>query len=120
MERFTSLGAADVLFIDSSHVAKVGSDVVLLVTSVLPRLRKGVVIHFHDIFWPFEYPEDWIRGGRAWNEDYILKAFLQFNNSFRVLFFNSYIAAHHGAAAERQLPLFMKNPGGGIWIEKTA
>ena len=120
MERFTSLGAGDVLFIDSSHVAKVGSDVVHLVTAVLPRLRKGVVIHFHDVFWPFEYPETWIRGGRAWNEDYFLKAFLQFNTSFKLLFFNSYIATHHAAAAERHLPLFMKNPGGGLWIEKTA
>ena len=108
------------LFIDSSHVAKVGSDVVHLVTSVLPRLRNGVLIHFHDVFWPFEYPEAWIRAGRAWNEDYLLKAFLQFNAAFKVLFFNSYIAAHHRAIAERHLPLFMKNPGGGLWIEKTA
>jgi hypothetical protein len=54
------------------------------------------VIHFHDVFWPFEYPEQWIHGGRAWNENYILKAFLQFNASFKVLFFNSYIATHHG------------------------
>ena len=56
LERFTSLGAGDVLFIDSSHVAKVGSDVVHLVTSVLPQLSKGVVIHFHDVFWPFDTP----------------------------------------------------------------
>jgi predicted O-methyltransferase YrrM len=120
MDRFTTLDAGDVLFIDSSHVAKVGSDVVYLVTSVLPRLRRGVRIHFHDVFWPFEYPEAWIRAGRAWNEDYLLKAFLQFNVAFKVLFFNSYIATHHGPAAERHLPLFMKNPGGGLWIEKTA
>ncbi len=120
MDRFTSLGAGDVLFIDSSHVAKVGSDVVHLVTSVLPRLRNGVLIHFHDVFWPFGYPEAWIRAGRAWNEDYLLKAFLQFNAAFKVLFFNSYVAEHHRATAERHLPLFMKNPGGGLWIEKTA
>jgi len=120
MDRFTTLDADDVLFIDSSHVAKAGSDVVYLVTAVLPRLRKGVIIHFHDVFWPFEYPEAWIRAGRAWNEDYLLKAFLQFNDVFKVLFFNSYIATHHKPSAERHLPLFMKNPGGGLWIEKTA
>jgi hypothetical protein len=79
-----------------------------------------VRIHFHDVFWPFEYPEAWIRAGRAWNEDYLLKAFLQFNVAFKVLFFNSYIAAHHGASADRHVPLFMKNPGGGLWIEKVA
>ena len=120
MERFTSLGAGDVLFIDSSHVVKIGSDVVHLVTAVLPRLNNGVIVHVHDVFWPFEYPEAWVRNGRAWNEDYIIKAFLQFNTAFTILFFNSYIAAHHSAAAERHLPLFMKNPGGGLWIEKTA
>jgi len=119
LDRFTSLGANDVLFIDSSHVAKAGSDVVHLITSVLPRLHRGVLIHFHDVFWPFEYPEAWIRAGRAWNEDYLLKAFLQFNAAFKVLFFNSYLATHHRVAAERHLPLFMKNPGGGLWIEKT-
>ena len=120
MERFTSLQAGDVLFIDSSHVVKVGSDVVHLVTSVLPRLQQGVLIHFHDVFWPFEYPEAWIRAGRAWNEDYLLKAFLQFNTAFEIVFFNSYLAAHHAPAAARRLPLFLKNPGGGLWIEKTA
>lgn len=120
MERFTSLEAGDVLFIDSSHVVKVGSDVVHLVTSVLPLLRRGVLIHFHDVFWPFEYPEAWIRAGRAWNEDYFLKAFLQFNAAFEIVFFNSYVAAHHTAEAARHLPLFLKNPGGGLWIEKTS
>jgi predicted O-methyltransferase YrrM len=120
LERFAALGAGDVLFIDSSHVAKVGSDVVHLLTAVLPRLNTGVVVHFHDVFWPFEYPEEWIRAGRAWNENYVLKAFLQFNASFKVLFFNTYIAIHHGEVAQRLLPKFMANPGGSLWIEKTS
>ena len=118
-ETFAELGANDLLFVDSSHVAKAGSDVVYLVTSVLPRLRTGVVVHFHDVFWPFEYPEEWIVGGRAWNEAYLLKAFLQFNAAFKIVFFNSYVATHHAAIAERHLPLFMRNPGGGLWIEKV-
>ena len=118
-ETFAELGANDLLFVDSSHVAKAGSDVVYLVTSVLPRLRTGVVVHFHDVFWPFEYPEEWIVGGRAWNEAYLLKAFLQFNAAFKIVFFNSYVATHHAAVAERHLPLFMRNPGGGLWIEKV-
>lgn len=118
-EKFAELGANDLLFVDSSHVAKAGSDVVYLVTSVLPRLGKGVVVHFHDVFWPFEYPEEWIVGGRAWNEAYLLKAFLQFNPAFKIVFFNTYVATHHAAVAERYLPLFMKNPGGGLWIEKV-
>ena len=120
LERFATLDANDILFIDSSHVAKIGSDVVHLLTNVLPRLRKGVIVHFHDVFWPFEYPEEWIRGGRAWNEDYILKAFLQFNAKFKILFFNSYLAIHHKEVVEQNLPSFLKNTGGSLWIEKTS
>jgi len=120
LERFAALDAKDILFIDSSHVAKVGSDVVHLLTNVLPRLNKGVIVHFHDIFWPFEYPEEWIRAGRAWNEDYILKAFLQFNAEFRIMFFNSYLAIHHRQAMEQNLPSWLKNTGGSLWIEKTS
>jgi len=120
LERFAALEANDILFIDSSHVAKVGSDVVHLLTNILPRLNNGVIVHFHDIFWPFEYPEDWIREGRAWNENYILKAFLQFNAKFKILFFNSYLAIHHGDVVEKKLPLLLKNTGGSLWIEKTS
>jgi predicted O-methyltransferase YrrM len=120
LDRFDALQARDILFIDSSHVVKVGSDVVHLLTNVLPRLNKGVLVHFHDIFWPFEYPEQWIREGRAWNECYVLQAFLQFNETFRIRFFNSYLAIHHGEKLEQMLPLSLKNTGGSIWIEKTS
>lgn len=119
-ERFAALDVKDILFIDSSHVAKVGSDVVHLLTNVLPRLNKGVIVHFHDIFWPFEYPEEWIRDGRAWNENYILKAFLQLNAKFKILFFNSYLAIHHKEIVEQNLPSCLKNMGGSLWIEKTS
>jgi hypothetical protein len=121
IERFESLDNKDILFIDSSHVAKIGSDVVHLLTNVLPKLKKGVLIHFHDIFWPFEYPEEWIRHGRAWNESYFLKAFLQFNTKFKILFFNSYLATHHKEMLEQHLPLSLKGYGGGsLWIQKTS
>jgi Predicted O-methyltransferase len=116
IERFRTLTAGDILFIDSSHVAKIGSDVVYLMTEVLPQLRPGVVIHFHDVFWPFEYPEEWVQEGRAWNETYMLKAFLQFNEQFRILFFCSYLALHHRAVLEQYLPLVFKNTGGSLWL----
>ena len=74
---FSSLEVDDVLFIDSSHVAKVGSDVNYLFFKILPLLQSGVLIHIHDIMWPFEYPLEWIIEGRSWNEAYILRAFLQ-------------------------------------------
>ncbi len=119
-ERFATLNAQDILFIDSSHVAKIGSDVVHLVTKILPRLNKGVIVHFHDVFWPFEYPEEWFRVGRAWNENYILKAFLQFNDKFKIFFLNSYLAIHHREVVENKLPLFSKDPGGSLWIKKIS
>ena len=118
LEVFADLGPRDILFIDSTHVAKIGSDVVHLLTHVLPSLKSGVIIHFHDVFWPFEYPEELIRMGVAWNESYVLKAFLQFNSQFRILFFNSYLAIHHRAILESKVPLFLKNTGGSLWIEK--
>jgi hypothetical protein len=120
LERFAALEAGDILFVDSSHVAKTGSDVVHLFGQVLPRLAKGVRVHFHDIFWPFEYPEEWIREGRAWNEAYLLRAFLQFNSAFRIVLFNSYLGLHHRDLVERHLPLFLQNTGGSLWLEKTA
>src|SRR5690606_1833553 len=73
---FDQLEPQDILFIDSSHVAKVGSDVVFLLLRVLPRLRPGVLIHFHDIFYPWSYPMRWIRQGCAWNESLFLRALL--------------------------------------------
>jgi Methyltransferase domain len=55
---FERLCPSDILFIDSSHVGKLGSDVLFLLFEVIPRLREGVISHFHDIFWPFEYPRE--------------------------------------------------------------
>ena len=70
---FDALEAGDVLFIDSTHVVKAGSDVNHLFFDVLPRLRVGVWVHLHDIFFPFEYPEAWVREGRAWHEAHLLR-----------------------------------------------
>ena len=80
----------DILFIDSSHVLKIGSDVQYEYLEVLPRLKKGVVVHLHDIFLPAEYPRTWVkRYYRFWNEQYLLQAFLAFNESFEVLWAGS-------------------------------
>src|SRR5262249_30901378 len=63
---FQALSDNDILFVDSSHVSKVGSDVNHLIFQILPALADNVVVHFHDIFYPFEYPKDWVYEGRAW------------------------------------------------------
>ena len=87
MSTFTDLDAGDVLFIDSSHVAKTGSDVNFLMFEVLPRLAAGVHVHLHDIFLPMEYPRRWVqRDNRSWNEQYLLRALLMDSHGFRVDF----------------------------------
>lgn len=88
---FAELEAGDVLFIDSSHVSKTGSDVNYLYFEVLPRLACGVVVHIHDIFLPHDYPRDWvIDENRSWNEQYVLRALLMHSSAFRTLFGCSY------------------------------
>ncbi|MFD2671973.1 class I SAM-dependent methyltransferase [Marinicrinis sediminis] len=116
---FDTLEENDILFIDSSHVSKIGSDVNDILFQVLPRLNKGVVIHFHDIFYPFEYPKPWIMEGRAWNEAYLLKAFLQYNDTFRILIWNHYLASKHAPALFSQLPICQQNTGGSLYIQKV-
>jgi hypothetical protein len=115
---FDSLEVDDILFIDSTHVSKVHSDVNRLFFEILPRVNEGVYIHFHDIFYPFEYPREWIYEGRAWNEAYLLRAFLQYNSSFRIVLMNTFLERFHRDFFEQAMPLCLKNPGGSIWIRK--
>jgi Methyltransferase domain len=116
---FSELQANDILFIDSSHVAKLGSDVNYLIFQVLPRLQPGVLVHVHDIMWPFEYPREWVIEGRAWNEVYLLRAFLQYNEAFDILLFNSYLGHQHRALLTELMPKFLANTGGSLWLLKT-
>lgn len=115
---FDQLGDGDILFVDSTHVAKVGSDVNRLVFDVLPRLATGVVVHFHDIFYPFEYPKEWVYKGRAWNECYVLRSFLSFNDAFEIMLFNSYLAHFHADEVTAAMPLWGKKPGGSLWLRR--
>lgn len=88
LEEFDKLEENDILFIDSSHVAKLGGDVPYEYFCILPRIKKGVIIHIHDIMYPFTYPEQWILRGRAYNEVFILRALLMNNNVYRIMYFN--------------------------------
>ena len=117
-EVFQSLEANDILFVDSTHVCRTHSDVNRILFEILPSLKSGVYVHFHDIFYPFEYPKKWVYEGRAWNEAYALRAFLQFNNAFRIVFFNTYLEHFHRPLFEAHLPLCLKNPGGSLWLQR--
>lgn len=116
---FSDLAEGDILFIDSTHVSKIDSDVNFVFFKILTALRKGVYVHFHDIIYPFEYPKEWIYQGKIWSEAYLLRAFLQYNDSFKIQFFNSYLDQFHTEKLEAALPLCMKSPGGSIWIKKA-
>jgi predicted O-methyltransferase YrrM len=119
LELFTDLGARDILFVDSTHVSKLRSDVNRLVLDVLPSLSTGAVVHFHDVFWPFEYPLAWIEENRAWNEIYLLRAFLCFNRALEILLFNHLIGQRHRDVLERDFPLCTQNIGGSLWLRRS-
>lgn len=119
LDLFRELDAGDVLFIDSSHVARIASDVNFLFLEVLPRLRPGVVVHVHDIYLPFEYRREWIRDDHFfWNEQYMLQAFLQFNSAFEVVFANTYMAHRHGQAMKATFPSSPWWGGGSFWMRR--
>ena len=116
---FGELEAQDILFIDSSHVAKTGSDVLDYLFRILPALASGVVVHIHDIFYPFEYPSAWIAGeNRSWNEAYLLRAFLQGNQEWEVLFFFDWFYKCRRELLAERMPLCIPHRGGSLWLRK--
>lgn len=115
---FDKLERNDILFIDSTHVSKINSDVNYLFFKILPRLKQGVYVHIHDIFYPFEYPKHWLDEGRAWNENYILRAFLQFNNAFKIVCFSTYLQHFHENNFKQYMSLCLRNKGGCIWLQR--
>ena len=108
LTEFASLQAGDILFIDSSHVAKTGSDVNFLYFDVLPRLASGVRVHIHDIFLPHDYPREWVvNENRSWNEQYLLRALLMHSSAFRVKFGCNY--------AFSRFPDLVRGAGASAW-----
>ncbi|MFJ2739477.1 class I SAM-dependent methyltransferase [Streptomyces sp. NPDC087440] len=85
LDVFTSLGAGDVLFIDSSHVVGPGADTNFLVLEVLPRLAAGVIVHIHDIYLPYDYQRDLLDSPFHWAETSLVRAFLTGNDRVGIL-----------------------------------
>jgi hypothetical protein len=120
---FKRLERNDILFVDSSHVSKIGSDVNFIFNYVLPEVQSGVIVHVHDIYWPFEYPKSWIVDSLwAWNEAYLLRAFLQYNEQFEILQFNDFLAYKFRDLLEERTPrVFAKlgsSFGSSFWMRK--
>jgi hypothetical protein len=118
LSRFTGLAAGDILFVDSSHVSKTGSDVNHLFFEILPRLKPGVHVHFHDVFYPFEYPKEWVHAGKAFNEAYLLRALLTYSSAFEIVIFNTYLEHFHAQRFAERMPLCLRNVGGSIWLRR--
>lgn len=104
LERFTSLSDGDILFIDSSHVLREGGDVQYEFCEILPRLAPGVLVHVHDVSLPNAYPRVYFERRLFWNEQYLLQAFLTFNERFEVIWPGNYIALRHAARMQEIIP----------------
>jgi hypothetical protein len=105
LDLIESLESGDILFIDSSHVVTVGSDVVYEFLEILPRVRTGVFVHLHDIFYPSDYPRDavlqflWF-----WSEQYLLELLLTSNTDFEVVWGSSAMQLYHSDVLEEAFP----------------
>jgi len=118
------LTEADILFIDSSHVSRIGSDVNHEILTIVPRLKVGALVHWHDIMIPGEYPKAWIdSGGKFWNESYMLHAFMFNNQCFRVIWAARYLQTNFAAKLSETFPYFKREDPeeqlSSFWIERV-
>lgn len=118
---FSELGENDILFIDSSHMIRPQGDVLFEYLELLPSLRKGVLVHIHDIFSPRDYLPEWvIEEVWFWNEQYLLEAFLSCNQNWRVVGALNYLHHHHYEKLKAQCPfLTPEREPGSFYIQKT-
>lgn len=115
---FSRLTANDILFIDSSHTVKFGSDVCYEFLEILPRLASGVWVHVHDIFFPHDYPAEWLLKRRlALNEQYLLEAFLSFNEQFEITLANYWLCLDYSDEAARLWPNMSAS---SLWMRRVA
>lgn len=116
---FLQLVKDDILFIDGSHLVEKNGDVTFLILQILPMLNSGVYIHFHDITLPEDYPDTQAWDGYA--EQYLLLAFLLYNNKYEILAANRWLGENFKEELENRIPKMsdrMKLGGGSFWIKK--
>jgi predicted O-methyltransferase YrrM len=115
-----TLGPGDILFVDSSHLLQPGFDLDIVLNRLLPRLAPGVIVHFHDVFLPYDYPENWER--RRYNEQNALPALL-IGGGFDLVFASNYAArdmADRFRALCPNFPTLQTKAGGSLWLVKRA
>lgn len=122
METFEQLTDNDILFIDSTHVAKIGSDVLYEINEILPRLKQGVIVHVHDIFLPYDYPREWVMNRHVfWNEQYLVQAFLAFNKAFQITYSAGLMRRMKPEQLAGEFAYFdrTKPQAGSLWIRRV-
>lgn len=119
---FETLEENDILFIDSSHIIRPQGDVLYELLEIIPILKKGVLIHVHDIFTPRDYPRNWVvNDRRLWNEQYLLEAFLSFNSHFKILLAANWLTHNHFDKLAIACPILIQQPGrepGAFWFTR--
>lgn len=118
---FESLSENDILFIDSTHVSKINSDVNYLFLEVLPIIRPGVIVHIHDIFLPGSYPRKWLEWNLLfWNEQYLLNAFLIGNDDYEIILTNYYMRLNHPNLLKKFFETGLPPGGGSFWMRRKS
>lgn len=122
LEVFATLESGDILFVDTTHTVKLGGDVNRLILDVLPILRAGVTVHFHDIFLPWEYPRQWFEEMHwYWAEQYLLQAFLAYNHDFEVVVPAHALTRYHPQRLAAAIPSFTAGVApGSMWIRRVS
>ena len=118
---FQSLRKDNILFIDGSHRCLQNSDVTYMFMEVLPAIQPGVILHFHDIFWPYDYPSEWTH--RLYSEQYLLGALLLFGSGYEILYSSQFVTLDSGLRSEFEAVLRPFLPdrcgcgGGSLWMK---
>lgn len=118
---FTSLDSNDLLFIDSSHIIRPQGDVLYEYLEIVPKLKKGVFVHVHDIFTPHDYLETWIKNNVFfWNEQYLLEALLSKNSSYEIVAALNYLKHEEYDALKKVCPYLDDSREPGSFYFKVA
>jgi hypothetical protein len=125
VEFFSKLEAGDILFVDSGHTVRIGGDVNFLILDVLPTLKSGVIIHFHDIPLPYEYAQVYFTNPRFrmfWTEAYLLQAFLAHNSKFEIMLAMNFLMRDHRSEFQKAWshynPIIHRDDSHSFWIRR--
>lgn len=124
---FEQLTTNDILFIDSSHMIRPQGDVLFIYLQLLPLIKPGVYIHIHDIFTPKDYLDEWIfKNIRLWNEQYLVEAFMSYNQNFKIIGALNFLRHQHYNEFSSKCPVLkqhiesgVEREPGSLWLMKT-